>query len=483
MDSYRKHYIKILLSVAAIVTFSAVFHLGTIGYTDFPSDESVQITTLRQEIAMMTLNPTAPMLRTYSPTNVATSSLAPTVGFAQVSLPNTVNNHPVQFDDIRLTKCPISQRPLLSEVISESKSIENCLDTANNNVSVDEIPPMFQNHSVFSLGEAGNQQLCNRMGILTGGLTHPSVRSGKLLLALGARTSSDVFFALDLQKIVSVIQGLLLFCIGCSGIPNTLRCHFLLAQGKYYNVTNRLWTVGEGVRPWSMFLNTRPRHRGYQPEMATEIFPRNDLVSWVVNLLAPFIQSNQRNDRVSIGIHRRFMDGLCYDLMQKVEYHHCFASEVLRQNAIAVMRLAANKSFAASSDEYERQASLAHTCNYTLSNLQMVYLNRSWPGLFRHGKVSLFFADDNQAPLGAAAIRQSGSAAEITDLVKLGLPSCVQANSRLFMLADMVAMVLTDYHMGNVMSSCDYIVAHWRRSMNKSLGTSHPRSCYDGFYG
>jgi hypothetical protein len=72
--------------------------------------------------------------------------------------------------------------------------------------------------------------------------------------------------------------------------------------------------------------------------------------------------------------------------------------------------------------------------------------------------------------------------AKVEKLVDLERASCFDKKKHHNMLADMVALSMTDFHLGNPLSSCDDIVATWRKHKGKGVGSSYPQGCYDGIY-
>jgi hypothetical protein len=115
--------------------------------------------------------------------------------------------------------------------------------------------------------------------------------------------------------------------------------------------------------------------------------------------------------------------------------------------------------------------------------LQRQKINESsWKGLISSSEVSILLASDSQTPFGEAALFRSPVVRTISKITDGEKPSCFKNKKFHYMLAEMLALSLTDYHMGNVLSSCDDIVAHWRSANGKEKGSSYPPICYDGFY-
>ena len=111
----------------------------------------------------------------------------------------------------------------------------------------------------------------------------------------------------------------------------------------------------------------------------------------------------------------------------------------------------------------------------------MRLINSSWPVLHRKN-FSVLLADDNQLPLGRERFLRNPFSKSIGYLSEMERPECFVQKKHQYMLAEMIGMSLTDYHMGMPLSSCDDIVVHWRRARGKPEGSSYPGYCYDRFY-
>ena len=122
-------------------------------------------------------------------------------------------------------------------------------------------------------------------------------------------------------------------------------------------------------------------------------------------------------------------------------------------------------------------------CNFTLNDVQVEIIKKTWEApLLAHPFVALL-STDGYDRVGDIAFYASRLPVRIEQLKEYENPACFEDKRIQYMLAEMLGMVLTDYHMDNPLSSCAPIVVQWRKTFaNKRVGSSYPPICYDGYY-
>lgn len=349
-------------------------------------------------------------------------------------------------------------------------------------------------------------QLCNRLALLAA--VHAKMRKSHRLhtfLALNG-PFSEVAWTLDLHALSSRVPGVLLDCVICAPdpdkrrvlncnhglappfIPKQLRCNFLAMKGKVYALENRLFEVDQSYKSDELWWSDRTKIVGFLGEHVQVLQPKPYLKT-IIQVIMDRYRAELGEDVRVLAVHRRFMDKYCYAWVNDIRAHQCFPSDELVKLVSRIGPLLGAKwetdSYLYMNNTYrswlETRNHLLMGCNYTLSASQTNILRSRWPEIFQN-PLAVLLATDSQDPTGDAVISKSRLPVKVRTLAEMEQPTCFSGKKYHYMLAEMIAMSLADFHMENSMSSCGDIVAHWRQSLGKPKGSSFPQICYNGFY-
>ena len=221
----------------------------------------------------------------------------------------------------------------------------------------------------------------------------------------------------------------------------------------------------------------------------------------IVKHIVDSITNNYRQkiqDIKTVSVHRRWIEGKCYSFFISPAEFNCEPTRKLSQYMYNMKKevfstlterntsyYTESKKFVNLDEPYrgrfEKDFPLMMSCNYTFSEVQIEGLRKEFPLLFEQPIVVLL-ASDGQTPKGDEAIRNSSMPVGVETIAKYELPTCFEKRQYHDMLAEMISMVYSDFHMDLMTSSCAPFVAHWRNALGRVKGTSYPPICYDGFY-
>lgn len=332
-------------------------------------------------------------------------------------------------------------------------------------------------------------QLCNQLGIFGAALFHikRTQQTGRFLAF--AEEFSEVAWALDLKALSHSVPGLLLDCAACNG--GNIRCLHMYHKGLVYDVSKHVFPTSLVLNGAQLFYTQRPDLLGYMEEFNTLIQPKRHLKQIVHQLMQNY-RRRLPKDTAIVAIHRRYMDYTCYF---HLGIHGAFSCYPKAEYFPATERLRAHPVFSRLNqingwdtvmrdderDTLEREFHHVMGCNYTLNSVQEEILRQTWPALF-HQPFAVILATDKQAPAGDQALKNSPLPVEVTELARMERPTCFERKRNHFLLAEMIAQSLADFHMENVVSSCGNIVAIWRAGKGWPRSSSWPPMCYDAYY-
>lgn len=339
-------------------------------------------------------------------------------------------------------------------------------------------------------------QLCNKIGLIGGALQR--VTEGKLrgsVFALPA-AFSETAWSFDWSLLSNATEnGVLMDCIECDKDSRVIRCDTLLYKGKLFDVSQIPLPVSTILQVVEVFYKLRPKYKGNIPALVEFIQPKLGLRRIVQRAVERFRkEAREIGAKTTVGIHRRSMDKMCYIWFSRPVQYNCYGRQIMNQaktyeNLInkELAEVYKNTSNFQNADEallerVERAVPVVMTCNYTMAPHQVEILNKTWPILFRNGPVAFLIADDGQMPKGRVRFQQSSVVHYWSSLELMEDPGCFVKKKYHYMLAEMYAMAMTDLHMGMILSSCDDIVAIWRRRHGYNATSSFPLGCYSGYY-
>jgi hypothetical protein len=462
-----------------------------------------------------TERPTSLSPSTKSPTTTAPTTTSPTV--AKTAVPNTANTFVFRNlsgeKTLAPTRAPVTLQPTIDPETAclNNKKIRmvntfefgkwNCsapiLDEENHTTphiyELKDVPPgALENHTGIMLIVGSWGQLCNKITMIAGAMRATSNTS---ILALQP-SFAQAAWTLDLKKFSSRNRAILMDCELC-GDELYMRCGHAIIQGKIYQVHERVFKGTWRLRAVQLFAGARPSAIGYYKEIVENIQPMPYLKKLIEYYYETQFRPSIPENFKSIGMHRRFMDNLCYQYAKDKGQYNCR----LQQNTVqqingyarAVERGEFQQSFLKSRQFIDIDSNLTRledkypivvSCNYTLEKAQRDIINRTW-NVLEHYPFKLVLADDKQTPRGRKQLfdsleeLNSGNAFEFDTMDN---PTCFAKRKYHSMLAEMIALSMTDYHMGTMVSSCDDIIALWRIGKGKAAGSSYPGFCYDAYY-
>lgn len=315
---------------------------------------------------------------------------------------------------------------------------------------------------------------------------------------------SHTAWALDLTALSSSVYGVLMDCIQCNALMpmSSLRCNSVIINGQVYNVSHQLFPVLATSYVGRLYHEYRPKDIGYSNELNTVIQPKRALQYVVERKMQRKFNLKQQAE-TSVGIHQRNMDGECLQWIGDYVEYNCHPKHNLTKywHVMGILeRWNEDEQFTfweevdmdfewlhnmneSTRNALENKYPLIMACNYSLSENQANILRKDWPIMFNNSKkapmLEILLATDNQTPEGEKIMRaiDFGIVHKLEDY-----ETCFVNMDFQYMLADMIALSLTDLHIGNPLSSCDDIIVHWRKARGKQIGTSFPQGCYDEYY-
>jgi len=359
------------------------------------------------------------------------------------------------------------------------------------------LPERFCNGKVGATYLRGDNwgQLCNKMGIIAG-IFHEMRVHNELnnFLAINSIFSKTAW-AFDLKALSSRTPGVLMDCEECDAAASFLRCNSLIVAGKVYDVSGEAFRVSNIYNVINMYWEKRPRRRGPMPELMDTIVPKKHLQNLIRDMVDEFHADMRKMDpnMKSVGIHRRYMDSMCYKWFSSSQQYNChpmgeaytWGPKYSTLQASLDKEFKETDMFRKADDSLRRvieaKAPWVLTCNYTLTDHQIELINATWP-VITQSPLAVLLADDNQTPMGYETLRKSRLPKMFFNLQNEERAECFSKKKDHNMLADMLGMSMTDYHMGMVLSSCDDIVVHWRMRERKANASSYPTGCYDPYY-
>ena len=146
-----------------------------------------------------------------------------------------------------------------------------------------------------------------------------------------------------------------------------------------------------------------------------------------------------------LAVHRRALEGTCQERTNNADKYgvHCHRTSSKYQGTL-------------------------NQCNYMSNDEFFSALKGSWSN-FRKEEMGLFLSSDGRIPVEDSMFRAPFKYSESTD--GSSAPSS--------MLVDMWTSVLADFYVANTMSSCEGIVAQWRREIKgENVHPVYPPSCF-----
>ncbi|KAH9255101.1 hypothetical protein BASA81_006860 [Batrachochytrium salamandrivorans] len=395
---------------------------------------------------------------------------------------------------------PVISRELLNLTTCQTKIPKELLEDPT---IYKTLPAGLDSKPVMLLAGDNWGQLCNKMGIFAGMFHHMNTLKldmGNTIVALSSPFSKTAW-ALDPELFSSKVFGVLMDCGECekaSALPKRLRCSSIIIHGKLYDLTNNhVFEATHQVNVAKAFHGLRPKSIGYMKELNQVIQPQKAL-KYLVNQTMTKKFLPVANGEWSVGLHQRYMDSMGFKWLLDRNQYNCHPSANFNEEISSLSNkfnrerkdyfwneaspghgFLLRKITAQARQEFELAHHLLITNNYSLSSTQVKILKQEWPLLFSKPRVKILLATDKQTPASESEMHQIdfGTVHELQDY-----DSCLVKIKHHNMLADMWAMSMLDLHMGNPISSCDDIVAHWRQRNGKLIGSSYPTKCYDGYY-
>ena len=368
-----------------------------------------------------------------------------------------------------------------------------------NETSIPNLPDILtRNVNLFGGGNWG--QLCNRLQLYAGfiEMVKASNSYSSSLLAFNAEFSPQIW-NLDLAAISKNVPGVLLECLQCDGKSQSgfIRCNYLIIHGKVYVIDSYVFKATVSSQALNFYYGSILRNKGYMNALNEELRPKKQLLFIVDEIMKEFRSKLKPNEK-SMAIHRRYMDSVCYIYMNRGD-DHCpryiksqvgtelrrfqedftvspYKTYFLQSDCLRKMD-EGNRTF------FERRHNLMIACNFTLNDVQVEIIKKTWEAPLLARPFVALLSTDGYDRVGDTAFYASRLPVRIEQLKEYENPACFEDKRIQYMLAEMLGMVLTDYHMDNPLSSCAPIVVQWRKTFaNKSVGSSYPPICYDGYY-
>jgi len=320
---------------------------------------------------------------------------------------------------------------------------------------------------------------CNKMHIIAEAVRRMVVTPGakERALAFGP-TLSELIWQLDL----SAFSRDFIVLLDCEefGQNAFVKCGSLVFRGYASDISRSgVYPVLNRFIDADLYWNGGPAKIGFHPILAKYILP-SETLRRSVELAMAKLQSP------SLGIHRRDMENHCYEYLGlgKLEYE-CHKDGAANPSINALSKIDTPGKFREKFyfKPLENDYPFLTTCNYTLDEKQLKIFHREWPNVFKPGrKLQILFTTDSNDKKGDEILKMSPVISALFKMNDLTTDTTCSKNKHRVLLYDMYGLALSDYHMGNALSTCDVTVVHWRRLLKKPIGTSYPTLCYDAYY-